>query len=136
VKPRKMDQYLAEGERLVALVNDYRAAKGAASAEGAPLLQSGSPDPDCNKPKFTDLRKSYRLPPQETPTPIEGFPLNPSPAPEVPDFGTVNRVKRLRRAGRTLPDPIGPPSLLKAREASIDPSRIERHDVRTRKVAE
>jgi hypothetical protein len=116
VKSRKMDQYLAEGERLVALVNDYRAVKGAASAEGAPSLQSGSPDPDCNK------RKSYKLPPLAGPTEIPGYPLNPTPAQEMPDYGTIGRVKATRaaqaaRRGKKAPlTPSGPPVLRKANQ--------------------
>jgi hypothetical protein len=121
VKPRKMDQYLAEGRRLVALVNAHRAARDEArsdashaypSAEGAPVTQSvGEPAPTPTK------RKSYRLPPLETPMPIPGFPLAPSrPGEDVEDYGTVNRVRRLRKAGRTRPllVPIGPPELRKA----------------------
>ena len=129
MKPRKMEQYIAEGKRLADVVAAHRAARGEASAE-VPSAQTGSPEPDCNK------RKSYRLPPLATPTPIPGYPLNPSPA-EVPDYGTMGRVKAIKARQRSRKiDPIGPPELVKAREASIDPSRIERHDVRTWKVAE
>jgi hypothetical protein len=110
VKPRKMDQYLAEGRRLVELVNAHRAARDEASA---------------------DLRKSYRLPPLAGPTEIPGYPLNnPSPAQEVPDYVTIRRVKAMRatqaaRRGKRAPvAPSGSPALRK------------RHDMRTWKVAE
>ena len=108
------EQYLAEGARLVALVNTYRAARGEASVE-APVTQDV--ERSANNVTGPTKRKSYRLPPLETPTPIPGFPLAPSrPGEDVEDYGTVNRVRRLRKAGRTRPllDPIGPPELRKA----------------------
>ena len=105
-----MDQYLAEGGRLAALVNAHRAARDKASAE-APV--------SCNK------RKSYRLPPLEGPTPIPGFPFRDPAGQEIPDYGSIARVKAIkaRQRGRKM-DPIGPPELVK------------RCDVRTWKVAE
>jgi hypothetical protein len=122
-QPLKISQYLAEGARLTAAVNAYRQERA-----------GGEPPDEAQAP---DKLKRQKLPPLPTPTPIEGYPLNPSrPGEDMPDYETIGRAKRLRRTGRTLPDPIGPPELVKAREASIDPSRIERHDVRTWKVAE
>jgi hypothetical protein len=126
-QPLKIAQYIAEGRRLTALVNDYRAARDEASAE-APL-QRASPDAECNKPT---KRKSYKLPPLPGPTEIPGYPLNPSPPAEAPDYGNLARVKAIRatqaaRRGKRAPlTPSGPSRLVKAREVSIDPSRIER----------
>jgi hypothetical protein len=70
------------------------------------------PPTDCNKPK------SYKLPPLATPTPIEGYPLNPSPPAEIPDYGDMGRVQAIRRrqweVGRRAPmKPIGEPTLRK-----------------------
>jgi hypothetical protein len=120
-----MDQYLAEGARLTAAVNAYRAARDEASAEGAPVTQPISGDQYCNKPK------SYRLPPLAGPTEIPGYPLNnPSPAQKVPDYVTIGRVKAMRatqaarRGKRARVAPNGPSALRK------------RHDVRAWKVAE
>jgi hypothetical protein len=106
-QPLKMAQYLANGKRLAVAVNAYRAAKGEASAEGAPLTQNSTPVDKCNKPK------SYRLPPLATPTPIPGFPFAESIPDQVPDYGTIGRAKRVRRGAPAL-DPIGPPELRKA----------------------
>jgi hypothetical protein len=107
-KPRKMDLYLAEGRRLAELVNAYRATKAAASEE-TPV------EPTKKK------RKSYRLPPLETPTPIPGFPFagQGGEAKDIPDYGSIGRVKAIRatqaaRVGKRAPlKPIGPSELRK-----------------------
>jgi hypothetical protein len=114
-QPLKTAKYLTEGEPLADAVAAYRAAKSEASAEG--VLQSGEPSPDCNK------RKSYKLPPLDRPSEIEGYPLNPSPPKDIPEYDSMARVKAIkaRQRGRKM-DPIGPPELIK------------RGDVRTWKV--
>jgi hypothetical protein len=124
-RPRKMEQYIAEGRRLVALVDAHRAAKAAEAS-----LQSGSPEPD-QAPVPTKRKKSYPLPPLETPTPIPGFPFrDPAEQAEAPDYGTIGRMQAIRaaqaeRRGKKAPmKPIGPSELRK------------RHDVRAWKVAE
>jgi hypothetical protein len=103
------------------LKSPTRAARDAASAETS-VTEHLHVEPQCNK------RKSYRLPPLPTPTEIPGYPLNPSPAQEVPDYETMGRVKaikaRQRGGGTPRLDPSGPPELLK------------RGDVRTWKVAD
>ena len=115
-----------EGRRLTELVNAYRTARDEALLQSG-LTQSASPDADCNnapvppKPK----RKSYPLPPLPGPTEIPGYPLNPSPPAEAPDYGNMGRVAAIKRRQRDRKmDPIGPPELIK------------RGDVRTWKVAE
>ena len=110
-----MDQYLANGERLAEVVNAYRATKGAASAE-TPFTQHERSFVECNKPK------SYKLPPLAGPTEIPGYPLNPSPAQDVPDYGTIGRVKAMRatqaarRCKRAPLTPSGSPALRKANQ--------------------
>jgi hypothetical protein len=127
-QPLKIAQYLAEGKRLADVVAAHRATKGEASAEGAPLTQTRTPVQDCNKP--TKSKKSYPLPLLPGPTEIPGFPLNPSPPAEAPDYGNMSRVQAIRatqaeRRGKRAPlTPSGPSELRK------------RHDVRTWKVAE
>ena len=121
-QPLKIAQYLAEGRQLAALVNDYRAARDKASAEGATLLQTGTPVQDCNKPT---KRKSYRLPPLDRPTELEGYPLNPSPPKEAPNYESLARVKAIRatqaaRRGKRAPlTPSGPSGLRKNEAAPI-----------------
>jgi hypothetical protein len=114
VKPRKMELYLAEGARLAEVVNAYRASKGEASAE----------EPIPTK------RKSYPLPPLAGPTEIPGYPLNPTPAQEMPDYGTIGRVKATRAAQAAR----------RGKKAPLTPSGSselrKRRDMRTWKVAE
>jgi hypothetical protein len=57
-------QWIKDGKRLVEAVEAYRTARDAASAE--------VPAPVPTKPK----RKSYQLPPLDTPTELPGYPLN------------------------------------------------------------
>jgi len=103
-QPLKIPQYLAAGERLKEMIAAYRAARGA----------DETPAPAPIK------RKPYRLLSLETPTPIEGFPLNP-PGEDVPDYGTMSRVKATRatqaaRRGKRAPlTPSGPAKLIKRR---------------------
>jgi len=100
----KIPQYLAAGERLKEMIAAYRAARGA----------DETPAPTPTK------RKPYRLlslETLETPTPIEGFPLNP-PGEDVPDYGTMSRVKAVKHRQRILGaragmKPNGPPELRK-----------------------
>ena len=100
----KIPQYLAAGERLKEMIAAYRAARG---EDAAP-----APAPIKGKP--------YRLLSLETPTPIEGFPLNP-PGEDVPDYGSMSRVKATRatqaaRRGKRAPlTPSGPAKLIKRR---------------------
>jgi hypothetical protein len=100
----KIPQYLAAGERLKEMIAAYRAARGA----------DETPAPAPIK------RKPYRLLSLETPTPIEGFPLNP-PGEDVPDYGSMSRVKATRatqaaRRGKRAPlTPSGPAKLIKRR---------------------
>jgi hypothetical protein len=94
-----MAQYLAEGDVLRDAVNAHRAARGA-SAE--------SPPP-----------KSQRLPPAQYPTEIPGFPLNPTPPAEIPNYASMARLKATRaavaerRGKRATLKPIGEPTLRK-----------------------
>jgi hypothetical protein len=113
-QPLKMAQYLAEGKRLAALVNDYRAAKGE-----APDTQHEGSFVKCNEAPTPTKRKSYPLPRLDQPTEIPGYPLNPSPAQDIPDYGNIGRVKAIRatqaaRRGKKAPvTPIGPSELRK-----------------------
>jgi hypothetical protein len=112
-KPRKIEQYLAEGQRLAEVVAAHRAATGAASAE-APVTQQPDVYPECNKPRSP---RSQRLPSAQYPTELPGWPLNPRPPAEVPDYRTIETasiVVRARKAkGRSLIEPIGPSELRK-----------------------
>ena len=99
---------------MAAAVDAYRAARGAASAEGAPL-----------KPKSLALKApmmaapSYQQPPAQYPTEIPGWPLNWDAARhEIPDYGTMARVQaikpRQRKLGAQMPmKPIGRSELRK-----------------------
>src|ERR1700730_15682864 len=89
VKPRRTEIYLAEAERFAEVVNDYRAAGAGASAETS-VTEQLEVEPQCNK------RKSYRLPPLPIPTEIPGYPLNPTPPAEAPDYVNLARVKAIR----------------------------------------
>jgi hypothetical protein len=115
-QPLKIAQYIAEGRRLMALVNDYRAAKGAGDTT-CPVSQ---PDPVDGEPApVPTKRKSYRLPPLDRPSELEGYPLNPTPGQEIPDYGNIGRVKAIRatqaaRRGKRAPlTPSGPSRLVK-----------------------
>jgi hypothetical protein len=107
-----MEIYLAEAERFVEVVKAYRAAKEAASAE-TPLIDK------CNETPAPTKRRSYNLPPLKTPSEIPGYPLNPSPPAEAPDYGNLARVKATRaaqaeRRGKRAPlTPGGPSRLVK-----------------------
>jgi hypothetical protein len=106
-----MEIYLAEGEaRLADVVKAYRAAKGEMSApQGEDFHDAPAPT----------KRRSYPLPPLDRPTEIEGYPLNPSPPKELPDYGNIARLKATRaaqaeRRGKKSPlTPIGPSELRK-----------------------
>jgi hypothetical protein len=74
--------------------------------------RSGTPTPTPTK------SKSYRLPTADGPTPIDGYPFNPSPPKEVPDYRSMARVQavkhRQRKLGAQAPmKPIGEPTLRK-----------------------
>jgi hypothetical protein len=131
-KPSKIAQYLAEGDRLRDAVDAYRAAR----SDVTPVSPS-EPTPAPTK------RRSYPLPPAQYPSELPDYPLNwgaarqdgeaiIGPAKEIPDYGSLGRLKAVRaaqaeRRGKKSPlTPSGPSRLVKAREASIDPSRIER----------
>ena len=114
VKPRKMELYLAEAERLRDAVNAYRAKRDEASVTQDPERSGRNvTSPTPTKPK------SYRLPPLATPTELPGWPLNPSPTKEAPDYGSMARVQATRaaqaeRRGKRAPlTPIGPSELRK-----------------------
>jgi hypothetical protein len=117
-KPRKMELYLAEAERFMETVKAYRAAKEEASAE-VPVTQRTYVSPNCNNAPAPTKRKSYQLPPLDRPTEIEGYPLNPRPPAEAPDYSSIGRVKAIRatqaaRRGRRAPlTPSGPSELRK-----------------------
>ena len=107
MKPRKIDQYLADGNRLRDAVAAYRAQRDEAGAE-VPV----TPTPT--------KRKSWPLPPLERPTEIPGFPTNPSPPRlDLPDYGSIGRLKAIRaaqadRRGKRAPlTPSGPSRLVK-----------------------
>jgi hypothetical protein len=132
-QPLKMAQYLEEGKKLMEAVVAYRAARDEASVEelatqeaerSASDVTDSAPVP--TKPK----RKSYPLPPLETPSEIPGYPLSSSPPRDIPDYGSIGRLKATRaaqaeRRGKRAPlAPSGPSELRK------------RGDVRTWKVAE
>jgi hypothetical protein len=97
-KPRKMELYLAEAERFAETVKAYRAAAG-----------GDEPAPTPTKPR--------RLPTAQYPSEIPGYPLNPSPPKEIPEYRTMETaqiVVRARKAkGRGLIEPIGPSELRK-----------------------
>jgi hypothetical protein len=100
-KPSKMAAYLAEANRLREEVNAFIAAKrdGAATEP----LQSTKPE-------------RRRSPPAARPTELPGWPLNPSPPAEIPDYGTMVQAtkQRQRKIGAQLPSkPIGEPRLIK-----------------------
>jgi hypothetical protein len=105
-RPRKIDVYLAAGNRLRDAVNAYRAAKEEANGE------EPTPTP-------TKKRRSHPLPPADGPTPIPGYPLAPSQPKEIPDYGSMARVAATRaamaeRRGKRAPlTPIGPSELRK-----------------------
>jgi hypothetical protein len=109
-QPLKIAQYIAEGRRLVEAVEALRAARDEA------LLQSDAPASEAPGPT---KRKSYKLPPLSTPTEIPGYPLNPSLPAEVPEYGSISRVKAIRatqaaRRGKKAPmTPSGPSELRK-----------------------
>jgi hypothetical protein len=122
-QPLKMAQYIAEGRRLVALVNAYRAAKAEASPVSQPDPVDGEPSPAPTKKK-----KSWPLPPLDRPSEIPGFPLcDPAQdgeaisglAKDIPDYGNIGRVKAIRatqaaRRGKRAPlTPSGPSELRK-----------------------
>jgi hypothetical protein len=117
-QPLKMALYLEEGKKLMEMVKAYRAAKAAASAE-EPGTPSVGPPTDYNEAPVPTKRKSYRLPPLETPTPIPGFPLRDPAGHDIPDYGSIGRVKATRaaqaeRRGKRAPvKPIGPSELRK-----------------------
>jgi hypothetical protein len=102
-----MEAYLAEANRLREEVNAFIAAKrdGAAGVE--------NPTPQSPKPK------QRRLSPASYPTELAGWPLNPSPPAEVPNFHTMQTAQivaraRRRKVGAQLPSkPIGPTQLIK-----------------------
>jgi hypothetical protein len=110
-KPSKVADYLAEAERLAALIDAYRAAKPGLKRSPAPT-------------------KSKQLPALDRPTEIPGFPLGPSrPRPEIPAYGCRGvgidfrrRIKR-RASGTAIFDPIGPAELRK-RESVRVPAAI------------
>jgi hypothetical protein len=124
--PSKIALYLAEGDRLRDAVNAYRAARSNVTPVSPSDTVEGEPTQALIK------RKSYPLPPLDRPTELPDWPLNPSPPADAPDYGNLARVKATRaaqaaRRGKKSPlTPSGPSRLVKAREASIDPSRIER----------
>jgi hypothetical protein len=113
-QPLKTALYLAEGERLREVVNAYRAARDVSGVPNGTVDRvTGAevPAPTPTKPK--------RLPPLYGPTPIDGYPLNPSPPKEVPDYGNMARLHATRaaqaeRRGKKAPlKPIGEPTLRK-----------------------
>jgi hypothetical protein len=112
-KPRKMDQYIAEGRRLVEVVAAYREARDAASPVSQPDPVDGELSPAPAK------KKSYRLPPLDRPTELPDWPLNPPQDIDLPDYGNLARVKAIRatqaaRRGKKAPmTPIGPSELRK-----------------------
>jgi hypothetical protein len=109
-QPLKIAQYIAEGRRLMALVNDYRAAKGDVTPVSPSDTVDGEPTPT--------KKKSYPLPALDRPTELPDWPLNPSPPAEAPDCGSMARVQavkhRQRKVGAVAPmTPIGPSELRK-----------------------
>jgi hypothetical protein len=108
-KPSKVAKYLAEAERLTALIDTYRAAKAGLERSPAPT-------------------KLKQLPALDRPTEIPGFPLGPNrPGPEIPSYGSrgvgtyvSHRIKR-RASGMAILDPIGPGELRK-RESVREPA--------------
>jgi hypothetical protein len=110
-KPSKTAQYRAEADRLRGAVDAYRAERGL------------KPSPAPTKPE------RRRLSPAASPTEIPGYPLNPTPPAEIPDYGNMARVTaiktRQRKVGAQLPSkPVGEPQLIK------------RGDLRTGRTAE
>jgi hypothetical protein len=109
---KKMEIRLASGNVLRDAVNAYRATRDA-----APL-----PDENCDKPAPTK-RKSYPLPPQDQPTPIDGFPFagQDGEPKEIPNYGVISwapkpstRAAQAGRLGKRAPmRPSGPSELRK-----------------------
>jgi hypothetical protein len=108
-KPSKVVEYLAEAERLAALIDAYRVAKPGLKRSPAPI-------------------KLKQLPALDRPTEIPRFPLGPNrPGSEVPSYGSRGvgiyigrRIKR-RASGTANFDPIGPAELRK-RESVREPA--------------
>ena len=116
-QPLKIATYLAEGDHLRERVNAYRAERDEAGAE-VPFTNPAHEGGECNKPT-PSKSKSYRLPLADGPTPIDGYPFNPSPPKDVPDYVNMGRVQATRatqaaRRGKRAPmKPSGPSGLRK-----------------------
>jgi len=112
-KPSKLAEYLAEAERLAALIDAYRAARPGLERSPAPT-------------------KLKQLPALDRPTEIPGFPLGPNrPGPEIPSYGSrgvgiyVSRGIKRRASGTVILDTIGPAELRK-RESVREPAGYQR----------
>jgi hypothetical protein len=112
------ERLASETDRLRQAVNAYRAQKEALPS--ATSQQPGAEPPQAPKPKRRSLSLAGR------PTVLAGWPLNPSPPAEIPDYGTMGRVQairhRQRRPGARLPI-TGEPHLIKRRDYELRTSR-------------
>ena len=117
-------QYLKNGESLREAVSAYRQERDEALLQTIQNYKSEMENrfTVCNSPEApapTKPKPYRRLPVANYPTEIPGFPLNESRAgQDVPDYGTMSRVKAVKHRQRILGaragmKPNGPPELRK-----------------------